>query len=170
MGDLDGDGDLEVVVGAYDSNQVYAWHADGTPVAGWPQSTGWHVGSSPALGDLDGDGDLEVVSGSLGYPVYAWHGDGTPVAGWPQTRGGGGFGSPALGDLDGDGDLEVVIGAGVDLGGGVESGEVSAWHGDGTPVAGWPRTTAGRVWSSPALGDLDGDGDLEVVVGFRRSG
>ena len=63
LGDLDGDGHLEVVVGS-DDGKVYAWHHDGTPVAGWPQTTGDVVDSSPALGDLDGDGHLEVVVGS----------------------------------------------------------------------------------------------------------
>jgi len=156
LGDLDGEGDLEVVVGSVDS-KVYAWHHDGTPVAGWPQSTGSDVVSSPALGDLDGDGDLEVVVGSNDRKVYAWHHDGTPVAGWPQTTGSVVGSSPALGDLDGDGDLEVVVGS--------SDSKVYAWHDDGTPVAGWPQTTGAGVYSSPALGDLDGDGDVEVVVG-----
>lgn len=31
--------------------------------------------------------------------------------------------------------------------------------------SGWPKTTGGSVQSSPALGDIDGDGDMEVVVG-----
>jgi hypothetical protein len=160
LGDLDGDGHLEVVVGSQDNN-VYAWHANGSPVAGWPQATGGWVASSPALGDLDGDGYLEVVVGCTDHKVYAWHHDGTSVAGWPQTTGGIGWGSPALGDLDGDGHLEVVVGS--DAGNPGEN--VYAWHHDGTPVAGWPQSTGGEVSSSPALGDLDGDGHLEVVVG-----
>jgi len=65
--------------------------------------------------------------------------------------------SPALGDLDGDETLEVVVGS--------DDCNVHAWHGDGTPVAGWPRETGHFVQSSPGLGDLDGDGYLEIVVG-----
>jgi len=156
LGDLNGDGQLEVVVGSFD-DKVYAWHRDGTPVAGWPQTTGAPLYcSSPALGDMDGDGKLEVVVGSMDCKVYAWHHDGAPVAGWPQTTGSSVWGSPALADLDGDGKLEVAVGC--------NDYKVYAWHHDGAPAAGWPQTTGSYVHSSPALGNLDGDGNLEVVV------
>ena len=160
LGDLDGDGELEVVVGSRDG-KVYAWHDDGSPVTGWPQSTGYWVDSSPVVGDLDGDGELEVVVGSLDNSVYAWHHDGTPVTGWPQTTGNLVGSSPSLGDLDGDGELEVVVGS--------RDHRVYAWDQDGSPVTGWPRITGGAVDGSPALGDLDGDGDPEVVVGSWNS-
>ena len=155
LGDLDGDGDLEVVIGSYDG-KVYAWHHTGAPLWAEPRTAGDHVTSSPALGDLDGDGDLEIVIGSHDGKVYAWHHDGT--AAWnPPSTGGWVESSPALGDLDGDGDLEVVVGS-WDM-------KVYAWHHDGSPVWSQPRDTGGLVVSSPALGDLDADGDLEVVVG-----
>ena len=159
VGDLDGDGHLEVVIGSKGGN-VYAWHGDGTPVAGWPRATSSAVDSSPAIGDIDGDGHLEVVVGSNDDYVYAWHSDGAAVAGWPKKTVGPVLLSPALGDLDGDGDLEVMVASYDD-----SNKNVYAWHGDGTSVAGWPQTTAGILLvSSPALGDLDGDGNLEVVI------
>ena len=166
VGDLDGDGDLEVVVGSSDGN-VYAWHHDGTAVTphgapGWPRRVGAAVSSSPVLTDLDGDGDFEVVVGSEDGSVCAWHHDGTDVWAEAPITGGRIRSSPAVGDLDGDGDLEIVVGS--------EDGNVYAWHHDAMPVThagspGWPRSTGSGVYSSPALGDLDGDGDLEVVVG-----
>jgi hypothetical protein len=163
LGDIDSDGDVEIVVGSEDGN-VYAWHHDGTLVSGWPKETGDSIRSFPALGDIDGDGDVEVVVGSYDGKVYAWHHDGTLVSGWPKETGDSVFSSPALGDIDGDGDVEVIVGS--------MDSKVYAWHHDGTLVSGWPNLVSGwpertgdLIYSSPALGDIDGDGDIEVVVG-----
>ena len=86
LGDLDGDGQLEVVVGSYDG-KIYALNHDGKNVPGWPVTTGNVVWSSPALGDIDGDGQLEVVVGSYDGNIYALNHDGTNVTGWPVTIG-----------------------------------------------------------------------------------
>ncbi len=72
LGDIDGDGHLEVVVGCRDG-LVYALNGeDGSFL--WSYTTGGQVKSSPALGDIDDDGNLEVVVGSADFSVYALNG------------------------------------------------------------------------------------------------
>ncbi len=185
VGDLDGDGDLEIAVEGED-RAIHAWHHTGTYVSGWPftRSAGDPILrgglSSPALGDLDNDGLPEVVVGGLspmwdgiGSPdytyaaVWAINGDSSLVPGWPQYAREWVDSSPALGDIDGDGELEVVVGTGRD---GISAGDqagyyVYAWNADGTPVSGWPRPTGANMGSSPALADLDQDGVLDVIIG-----
>lgn len=63
--DMDKDGDLEIILGAYDQ-RVYAWHHDGTSVEGWPVYTrtgtlGGKIIHSPSIADLDGDGTFEII-------------------------------------------------------------------------------------------------------------
>ncbi len=194
LGDLDSDGDLEVVVEGFDRH-IHAWHHDGSLVAGgWPiyryvdetdQSEsedcllrgGW---SSPALGDVDGDGLPEVVVGTDSPPwncpanwgtidyarstVWAINGDSSNVPGWPVATQQTIQSSPAMGDIDGDGSLEIVVGSGEGIAG-TGGYVVYAWHGNGVPLSGWPRPVAANVRSSPALGDLDRDGIPDVVIG-----
>ncbi len=167
IGDIDGDGDLEVVVGWWgdDTGKVYAFHHDGSNVENWPKETAREVLSSPALGDLDGDGYLEVVVGDWSGTVYAWYYNGTPM--WNRsTEAGSIYSSPAVGDIDGDGKPEIVVG----LQRSTAGGRVYAWHYNGSLVSEFPLNTSNPIDPSPALGDIDGDGDIELVVGSSAKG
>jgi len=171
LGDLDNDGDLEIVVGGFDK-RVYAWHHNGNLVGGWPVVLNDTVWSSPALADIDGDGYLEVIIGSdayvtdpytLGGSLQVFNHDGTVLAGFPKYIDQAIYSSPAIGDLNKDGWLDIVVGTGNYYPG--KGYKVYAWDHNGNPLPGWPVSTAGYVGAVPALGDLDGDGYLEVVVG-----
>jgi hypothetical protein len=162
--DLDGDGDLEIVVGSLDGG-VYIVHHRGDLFASdgftWPKRTAGAIQTTPALADIDGDHRIEVVVGSHDGMLHAWNLDGTPVAGlWPLTIGYHVISSPAIGDIDNDGGLEIVHGA--------DDGAIHAWNHDGSSVAGaWPFELTSiplPTWSSPALADLDGNGDLEILA------
>ena len=213
LADLDGDGAAEIVLGTADGI-VHALRGDGRPLPGWPVYTdplsnvsrdraGNHLraaayesrdmrraarGSilaSVAVGDVAGTGHLQVIAADLEGKVYAWTAAGRLLPGFPVSTNPafsrpedrtednvldhGIAGAPALGDLDGDGVLDIVVAA--------MDQRVYAWKGNGTLVPGWPVLArdmsqavplGARLVASPALGDLDGDGGLDVVVGSNE--
>ena len=169
-GDIDYDGDVEIVIGndgVSPQAGVYAWHHDGLTFAGWPKICGHHVDPSPALADIDNDGDYEIFFGSLDNLLYGLNHAGDDLPGWPQRCGNGlneGIvSSPAIGDIDNDSILEVVTGRGI-----MQStyGAIYAFKVTGDTMNGFPvNISSGSVVSSPTLADIDEDDDLEIIVG-----
>jgi hypothetical protein len=166
LADIDNDNDLEIIMGSKNGN-IYVWHHDGTEAAGWPKSTGaTEVWSTPSATNLDGDPELEIVVGNEEGNVYAWHHDGTGLRlsdGYFRPTGGVIRGGVATDDLDNDLDLEIVAGN--------SYGDLYAWHADGTGFLQSNGFFAGidgvghNISGTPAMADLDDDGDVEIVVG-----
>ncbi len=184
IGDIDGDGTLEIVLG---SDEVYVWHHDGTEfldgdsnsqtLGPFTDLNGNFQPSGVTLANLDGiPGDeILIFERENGEQLYIFNKSGEVLPGWPQsTSYGSGAGwawaTPAVGDIDGDGDMEIVLNG--------LNGKTWAWHHDGTEVRDGDNDPAsngvfldrpGALWewgvSSTALYDLDGDGAKDIIFG-----
>jgi hypothetical protein len=176
IGDVDNDGDMEIAFGSWDRD-IYMLDHRGREV--WSYHNADTIWSSAAMADLNGDGYLEIITGA---DISA--GGVLPDGTIPETGGfmyifdrfgnklvrnwipGAIYSSPSIGDLEGDGDLEIVVGMQRPEETRHLPGHVYVWDHNGNIVPGWPRETSLKIGvSSPGLGDVDGDGDLEIFIG-----
>jgi len=166
LGDVDGDGDLDAFVANMDydyssgeANKV--WQNDGTGAFTETQSLGSSSSYAVALGDLDDDGDLDAFVANYGEANKIWLSDGLGAFTETQSLGSAYSVGVALGDVDGDGDLDAFV---ANYGGG--PGEANkVWQNDGTGTFTDSLQSLGSSASTAvALGDMDGDGDLDAFV------
>jgi len=173
--DFDGDGDLDLVEGIHNPgegvpiqpNRLFLNRRGPKPFNGFVESS---IGSAQStwwvtLGDVDGDGDLDLVQGNEGQPNYLFLNNGTadPFSGIAGTAVGSAQDtrSLAFGDVDGDGDLDLVEG---------NEGQANRLflnNGTANPFNGVAGAAVGSAQEtlSLALGDVDGDGDLDLLEG-----
>lgn len=172
MGDVDGDGDTDVLAAMEQARRLYLNETSVNPFAGTAAATGTPSGTtrSMAAGDVDGDGDLDVVVGnSSSKYLYLNNGTATPFNGVAAVSIG--LDSDAtyaigLADIDGDGALDVVAG---------HWGVMNKWYrndGDASPFssAGMAIGTDADDTVDLALTDVDSDGDSDVVVANQSAG
>lgn len=159
--DLDGDCDDDLAV--VRAGAVELWWRERLGFVAGPSLAG--AAEALAAADVDGDGDLDLVTGA-GAAVTLWRGDG--VGGFAQAGGAvdgrgqvSAVAALAFGDLDGDGHADLVVGQ--------TAGPLVALLGD--PAGGGVLTAAPGVFATTpravaalAVGDLDGDGDDDVVA------
>jgi hypothetical protein len=169
LADVDKDNELEFLFGI-DMGGLYAFNHDGTPLAGAdstgllytapPGNTTARVWGAIGVADLANDSTREIVFTSFNHRLYVIDTDGNDLPGFPKTAGEQFQSGPALGDLDNDGTLEIVVGN--------NDNNLYAYNHDGSDYGvglnGVMATLPDDIRSIPALCNLDGDPELEIVV------
>ncbi len=156
--DIDKDGKLEIVFGTYFNDEhVYALNADSGTLL-WKYNTGVCNDASPAIADVDLDDTLEViVPASSSCRVFCFNGP-TGAVEWSFPTSSNCLDSPpAVADVDNDDKPEIVFGAWY--------GYVYCLNGEDGSLC-W-RVNIGTnsyIQSGPNILDLNGDGQLDVVV------
>ncbi|MFH1290372.1 MAG: VCBS repeat-containing protein, partial [Nanoarchaeota archaeon] len=155
--DLNNDGNLEIVLGLPDGS-MGVWDGNGSLIWRYyfvlDPSLNKNV-LSPAIGDIDTDGDLEIVV-TVGREVYALHHDESLVNGWPQDLGSATKSSPVLFDIEGDDYLEIFVST---------YNKIKVYGHYGNEKLQNSLKTQGANIGTVAVGDLDGDEWVDVVVG-----
>ncbi len=187
IGPVDGDGVLDMVIGAehlYIVDGACLEKADGDGVSqtiGPVNAIEGRFGpAAVTLAQLSGSPGMEIVAHDrLTRLLYVFDGGGNVLPGWPVQLQSWAWASPVVGDLDADGDLEIVT---CDI-----AGYTYAFHHDGTEVADGDANPAtigpiaprrrqdvgGTLYTesfgkaTPALYDVDGDGALEILFGSK---
>ena len=189
MGDLDGDGDQDLMVGSYDGTVIYAQNTGSTTAPAWSlegavlDKNGAVIDvvnyAIPRLADIDGDGDLDLFIGDSAGTVFYYRNEGTSSAPvWnpmgelqndsAATIDVGYNSAPFLADIDGDGDLDLLIGeyyGSIRIYRNTGSATSPVWTSDGYLKDSSDANIDISYNAAPAFADLDNDGDLDLLIG-----
>jgi len=176
FGDVDGDGDPDILSADQDGDRI-SMHKNNGDGTSWTGVQVLNMISSPRsviVADLDRDGDLDALSATGNDNSVRWHqnsaGDGSTWSSETITTAAQGANDVAAADLDGDGDLDALSASigddriawyknlGPDDGSGFCSVVTPACFGSQQTIS-----IAADGARSVTTADIDGDGDIDVV-------
>ncbi len=177
FGDLDGDGDLDAIVGDWNGDLYYYENSGTSRVPGFEykgQYLNIDVGqrAHPSLGDLDEDNDLDLVVGTDNGKIFLWRNLGSPKTAQFELEDDsflkeedlGRMVTPTIVDVDFDGKMDLVIGTAGGL-------VFSAFESNGSWIpAEFEEIPYVGPQLAPAVSDLNSDGRVEIAMGSLHGG
>ncbi len=183
IGDLDGDGKKDMVLGYYSLARLKFFKNTGTvanPVftltASQMDTMNLSQASAPCLADIDNDGDLDLLAGNSGGKLTYYRNNGSAasfnfqfISNNYASVSVGNDASPTLGDLDGDGDLDMLVGN--------RLGQIAFYRNTGSVSSpSFTFVTSNYAGinafqnSVPVIVDLNSDTDPDLMLGNIKGG
>ena len=159
--DLDGDGDIDFIVGSAAGSHAHVFMGDGQ--GNLTQTQNLLVGDrvrGVCLVDIENDGDADLFATSFSadhISLFINDGTGTFSPGGALQAGSGEW-SCASGDMNNDGLVDITVGSRTS-----QTFSVYLTDGDGTFTFAGNTPAAGDPWMM-AAGDIDGDGNLDLAA------
>lgn len=163
--DFEGDGNWSIVGACHGDNpNHYVRDAHtGEYLAGWPKPVSYWTYSAPTVVKNGDQYAIFMGVSGEGNVFYQYDMSGNIAPGFPLNLTSGVEGFISVADIDGDGENEIITDFNLMDG---EQGYIRAWEMDGTEVTeGFPLRPQGLSYMNGAnFGDIDGDGNLEIVT------
>ncbi|MBR4468514.1 MAG: T9SS type A sorting domain-containing protein [Bacteroidales bacterium] len=163
--DFEGDGNWSIVGACHGDNpNHYVRDAHtGEYLTGWPKPVSYWTYSAPTVVKNGNQYAIFMGVSGEGNVFYQYDMSGNIAPGFPLSLSSGIEGFISAADIDGDGENEIITDFNLMDG---EQGYIRAWEMDGTEVTeGFPLRPQGLSYMNGAnFGDIDGDGNLEIVT------
>ncbi|KGL62448.1 hypothetical protein PHEL85_2242 [Polaribacter sp. Hel1_85] len=165
-GDIDGDGDLDMVATSVSDDKIAWYENDGLATPSFTEhiitttaDRSWNV----TIADVDGDGHIDIIATSYFDTSIAWYkNDGNATPSFSQQLLSNTVSTPysiTSGDIDNDGDIDILVAS-------LNDDSIIWFENDGTATPNFTQntiTTTADGIRSVTIGDLDNDGDLDII-------
>jgi hypothetical protein len=164
---IDSNPGLDIIAASRDTKQVYVFNYLGQVLPGWPRPVENFIRAGVVVGDMDGDNLFEIAAVDELGVIYVWNADGSEFIDGdsnPATQGvfyrmtgcTFNYSTPAMADMDADDDDELIVGS--------QGDQLFVFDGNGSIKPGFPYALGSDIGGSPVVGDVDNNGDMEIVV------